>query len=139
MTRGKPLLVAALAVTAGAVFLLSRSDATPPTTAAVPSPSPTAAPSLAATDAVRLATGLTSGDERQVRGVVTVPSDQELDPAAVANLAALGSVAFDLATFHDRGDGRAEVVARDAAQTRWLVGLRVVEERWRIDSAEPAP
>ncbi|WNV84886.1 hypothetical protein [Umezawaea sp. Da 62-37] len=129
----------ALVFVVGAVFLLSSDVAdSGSSVAAAPSSTMPVSASLDPADAARLADEVVSGDERRVREVVALPSEQELDPAAIAGLAAMGPLAFDLGTFRDRGDGRAEVVARDGAQMRWLVGLLVVGGQWRIELAEPA-
>jgi hypothetical protein len=75
---------------------------------------------------------------------VAIPPGQGLDPAAAAQLAALGTVTFDDATFHaiDALDatiaGRIQHPAASEPAT-WTFVLSYVDGTWKIADAEPRP
>jgi hypothetical protein len=85
---------------------------------------------------------LASGNETGLRSVVEMAPSQPLDAGVAQQLAALGPITFDVASFHDNADGTATVTAHLAhpptgGKTTWLVQLVDSAGRWRISLTEP--
>ncbi|MFE5566619.1 hypothetical protein ACFQ68_16655 [Amycolatopsis japonica] len=115
------------------IFHLTRSSAD---SGQVPR-SGTATASLTAQEAESLAIRLTSGDVSAVRSVITVSAGQDLDAAAIAGLASLKPLTFDLASFQDTGESTSTVVARSSDGARWTVQLVLVDDAWKVSTTEP--
>lgn len=135
-----PVVIVVMAVTAVALVVLANRD---DTRAAGGSTATSRGPGrLTPAEASRLADDVTSGDEERVRAAVAVSPEQPLDAGAISGLAAIETMSFDVRTFHDVGDGTAEVTARvvvaGGKRTVWMVRLVAVEREWLISSAEPA-
>ncbi len=129
--------VALAVVAVGTVLFLvlrpasdDHSDAAPPETSApaVDPPTPD--------DVATIEDGLRSGDPAGFARAVAVPTDQELDPAAIPALAAL-EVRIDPATFEPEsadggiGSATAEVTGPDGVTSTWTVSL-VHDDGWRL-------
>jgi hypothetical protein len=132
------MLVFIVAVTVAVIVLARKDD----TQAVADSPSTSSPPALPAAEASRLAGDVTSGDEKRVRAAVAVAPEQPLDAEALSGLAAIESMAFDLRTFRDHGNGTAEVTAQvvmpGAQPVAWKVRLVAADRKWLISSTEPA-
>lgn len=142
MISGKVVVpVVVVAVAAVVVLVLANRD---DTRAAGASPSTSHSPGrLTSTEASRLASDVTSGDEKRVRAAVAVSPEQPLDAGAVSGLAAIETMTFDVRTFRDLGDGTAQIAAKvvmpgGAQPTTWTVRLVAVDREWLISSTEPA-
>lgn len=125
--------------------------------ASSPTAGPTAAgpavPLLKADEASALSAELASGQAEQVRRAVLVPTGQPLPPELPAELASLGPLTFDLATFAadpgssagtDGGPETATVTATTAptgaAPARWTVRLvRDSTGSWKVATTEKQP
>jgi len=142
MISGKVVVpVVVVAVVAVVVLVLANRD---DTRAAGGSPSTSHSPGrLTSAEASRLASDVTSGDEKRVRAAVAVSPEQPLDAGAVSGLAAIEVMTFDVRTFRDLGDGTARIAAKvvmpgGAQPTVWTVRLVAVDREWLISSTEPA-
>ncbi len=101
---------------------------------------PTAGP-LSSARATALSERLTSGEEAQLRDALALPSGQALKPAATQQLASLGAISFDLATFTYLDGRTAEVqgaVATPPAgmSPRWTFTLLYAGE-WKLVDGRP--
>ncbi|GGQ49007.1 hypothetical protein [Couchioplanes azureus] len=102
---------------------------------------PSASP-LGSPRAASLSEQLTSGKEADLRAALVVPSGQALEPAATGQLASLGSIDFDLATFTYLDGHSAEVrgtVATPPAGTspRWTFTLLHLAGDWKLVDGRP--
>ena len=143
-----PWILLGIVVVAAAVVLwlaLGR-DSGGDGNAAAASPSATAtvpdAPPLDAARAAVLSAGLASGTEAGLRSVYDVSPQQPLDPAAVAAIAAMGTLTFDVGSFTDNKDGTATVVgtttvARTEPAKAWTILLVAKEGQWLISQTTP--
>ncbi|WP_433380004.1 hypothetical protein ACQPZX_14500 [Actinoplanes sp. CA-142083] len=102
--------------------------------AVVPSAAPLSSPS-----AVALAGQLKAGTEAGVRAAIAMPSGQQLDPNAAQQLAALGTISFDLSTF-TYIDGQTATVRGHVENPagEWLFTLTYVSSQWKLVDGRPA-
>jgi hypothetical protein len=132
------IVVASVAIVAAACTRSGHRSSPP---AASAQASPTALP-LTSPSASALARQLVAGTEASLRSAVAIPSGQQIDPAAVKQFAALGSITFDLATFHYLDPRTATVVgqvARPPAGTSgtWTFTLVYVSSVWKLVDGKP--
>lgn len=127
------------------VMSLGGSDDEEFDSAASPSASATStvpsAPPLDDARAKDLSAGLASGTDAGLRAIYDVNDQQPLDPAAVAAVAAVGTLTFDVSSFNDNMDGTASVTATSpatasAAATTWKVLLIARDGRWLISQTD---
>jgi hypothetical protein len=111
----------------------TQATSTQPTAAA--SATATSAPTFGVVEASALAAGLTAGDTAALESVVVLPSDVNLSADVLAALQSMGLVVFDVASFHDNGDGTATVNAT-AGGTTWVANLLLVDGRWMLAATE---
>ncbi|SNT62707.1 hypothetical protein SAMN05421812_114158 [Asanoa hainanensis] len=132
-------LLTGLAVAGWTVF---RDSEKPPAAASNTATGTPSAQPLDSPRAAALSEQLTSGDEARIRAVLAMPSGQALEPAAAEQLASLGSISFDLATFTYLDGRTAQVqgtVATPPAATspRWTFTLLHVGDEWKLVDGRP--
>ena len=87
---------------------------------------------------------LESGKESDLRAAIAVAGSQQLDPSAADQLAALGPITFDPATFHDNHNGTATVTAhvthpQAGSPATWTVDLIDEAGQWNLSSTDATP
>lgn len=111
---------------------------------------PSSKPTLAKADVkpltdarvAQLSSQLSSGNEKQVRTVLAVPTGQKLDPGAATAIAALGTIAFDSKSYeqtdatHAQVDGTVEHPTAGAGAS-WTFRLIWLDNTWMVVDAEP--
>ncbi|MEU1687918.1 hypothetical protein [Micromonospora sp. NPDC005707] len=102
---------------------------------------PSASP-LNRSRAARLSEQLTSGKEAELRAALALPSDQALEPAAVKQLASLGSISFDLDTFTYLDGQTAEVQGvvdnpPDGTIPNWTFTVLYLGREWKLVDGRP--
>jgi len=103
---------------------------------------PSASP-LSSARAATLSEQLTSGKEAQLRDALALPSGQVLEPAAAQQLASLGSISFDLATFMyldgRTAEVRGKVATPPAEMSRdWTFTLLYLGQEWKLVDGRPS-
>ena len=108
-----------------------------PSPSASPSASATVLPRLDASRAQQFSADMQSSDEVRLRHSIQMPVGATLNTSAVAQIKALGPIAFDLSTFTQNGVDTASVAA-SSSKGRWKVDLVRVNHQWMIAATEPA-
>ncbi len=108
-----------------------------------PGPAPVpSAPPLTGQQATALAQQLTAGTEAGLRSALAIPPGQSIDPAAAAQLGAIGPITFDLSTFHYIDQNNATVVGTVAhppagTSPTWTFTLTYVSSVWKLVDGQP--
>jgi hypothetical protein len=126
------------------VFLARSHDDSVKTDLPIWSIKPTRAASpLTMSQAAQFSSALTSDSETRLSSVVALPPNQQLTPNVLQQLASLGNVTFDVATFHDNHNGTATITAHiehpaPGTGSAWTVQLLNVNGQWKISETETA-